>query len=383
MGAHVLLAAGMEASPVIATTHALLTCLLAFWAVLRWNSIRIVQVAAYIAGADVLWRMTAAHVPWEVAKYLVTALCLGGILRLGRRAQWRALPLIYFGALLPSIAVLLEQYRGTLEDVRQMISFNLSGPLSLFASVWYISQLRLTRRDTRQVLTALIAPLLAIATITLLRTYTATDLTFTDNSNFATSGGFGPNQVSVVLGLGALVSVLTAIDSTLSSPRRWFVFCLAMFFAIQCVMTFSRGGLYSFGFAFLPGSVVLMAESALAKMALSLHRICHRNWHDGRFPPTRKFYRRSFLAARFRDTDPTHRDEIVHEDIRIWERTPTIGGGTRECSVRAEGLVSYRSHGVHSTLVGARYPWCDSACSSCHNFFHPTGSPPAHVGAGS
>jgi hypothetical protein len=47
-------------------------------------------------------------------------------------------------------------------------------------------------------------PAVSIAALALFGILTNPDITFNTESNFATSGGFGPNQVSSMLGLGAL-----------------------------------------------------------------------------------------------------------------------------------------------------------------------------------
>jgi hypothetical protein len=335
-GFHVLLAGLFQLGPEVATAHALLICAVTAWAVLRWNSVGIACLAAYVGGADVLWRMTGAEVPWEISKYLIAVLCLGGVLRLGRRAHWNGPTLIYFLALFPSIAVLLQGYDGGFRELAQLLSFNLSGPLCLFASAWYMSQIQLERRDVRLLLASFIGPALTIALLTLIATSTATELTFTDESSFATSGGFGPNQVSVVLGLGALCSLLVAIDPKCNGGRRWAALSLFLFFATQSVMTFSRGGLYSFGIAFGLAALVFWRDRSSRRWLIRISIGVTLIGVTLVFPRLDAFTGGG-LKARFEDTSPTGRDDIMQEDLRLWRENPVFGLGPGAARLERRG----------------------------------------------
>ena len=324
--AHLLLAVLLRANPALATGHAILTCLVAIWAVLRWTTVSIACVASYAAGADVLWRMTGAHVPWEISKYLIVFCCLGGLLRLGRSARWNVLALIYIAALAPSILVLLQGFQGSLRQLAQPLSFNLSGPLSLFASVWYMSQLRLSRSDIHKLIGCLIAPLLSIALVTAMATSAATDLTFTDESSKATSAGFGPNQVSLALGLGALLSFIVAVDPEARAWQRWSAFALVPLFGVQSALTFSRGGLYSFALALIPAALLSLQNRA-ARRWLALFTGVLTLITAMVIVPRLDEFTGGELSARFADTNPTHRDAIIYEDLRLWGEHPLLGLG--------------------------------------------------------
>ena len=326
LAAHVVLAMILQSWPMAGTAHSALTIFVAVWAVLRWSDFDIARVAAYAAGCDVLWRMTGATTPWESGKYIVVFLCLAALLRMGRRAKWSFLPLAYFLLLLPSIVVLVQNHKGDWTELRGMLSFNLSGPLSLFASVWFMSQLRLNRRNTRHLMLALLAPLLTIAVITLIKTYTATDLAFTDESNFVTSGGFGPNQVSAVLGLGALLSLFLALDPELGNTRRWIAFGSTLMFSVQSAMTFSRGGLYAFLAAFFCSAFVLLRERSSSKWVVRFVGVAALLTIAVIIPRLESFTQGA-LAARFQDTNTGRRSAIILEDLRIWGEHPLLGVG--------------------------------------------------------
>ena len=367
---HLLLAVLLRTNPAFATVHALLTCLVAIWAVLRWKLVSIACVASYAAGADVLWRMTGAHVPWEISKYLVVFCCLGGLARLGRGARWNPLAITYILALAPSILVLLQNFHGGLRSLAQPLSFNLSGPLSLFASVWYMSQLRLSRGDVHKLLGCLIAPLLSVALITALATNAATNLTFTDESSKATSGGFGPNQVSLALGLGALLSFIVAVDPEPRAWQRWIAFVLVPVFGVQSALTFSRGGLYSFALALMPATLLSLQNRASRKWLVLFTGVLTVVTALVIVPRLDEFTGGE-LSARFADTNPTHRDAIIYEDLRLWGEHPLLGLGPGGATFqrRGESTLAHTEytrllseHGLFGAVaLGALFALCATA----------------------
>src|SRR5205085_12507641 len=95
----------------------------------------------------------------------------------------------------------------TTSVLTDQLSFNLSVPLALMVSVWFFSHLKVTPQQLHRILLALICPIIGIAVIALKGIVTAKDLVFINDSNFATSGGYGPNQVSAILGLGPIAAL--------------------------------------------------------------------------------------------------------------------------------------------------------------------------------
>src|SRR5687767_4773710 len=80
-----VLAVGMKISGSFATLHALLTAVVGLSLVLfSRRPITGVYVAAYIVGAEVLWRMSRAGVFWEYSKYVMVLVLVISMLRTGR-----------------------------------------------------------------------------------------------------------------------------------------------------------------------------------------------------------------------------------------------------------------------------------------------------------
>ena len=243
-GAHVVLGIAMKKVPALATLHALFSLLVAlYWAASAKGPGKVIAAICYLAAAEVLWRMAGAAVFWEFGKYAVCAVALVSWLR-RRPPQFNGLALLYFGLLLPSILLTVLGGFGFTE-LRGMISFNLSGPFALAVCAFCLFGLRLRAAEADRSLLAILGPVIGVAAICLSGTASlGADYEFGDQSNFDTSGGFGPNQVSSVLGLGMLVAFLWMQRQQRMSGRWWLAVALILCFAAQASLTFSRTGIW-------------------------------------------------------------------------------------------------------------------------------------------
>jgi hypothetical protein len=77
---HIPLVFVLEAFPVISTVFALLVLAFGIRAALLSKPSQVLYAVAYIAGAEVLWRMTRATIPWEFAKYATVVIIAVAIL---------------------------------------------------------------------------------------------------------------------------------------------------------------------------------------------------------------------------------------------------------------------------------------------------------------
>ncbi|MEM9404777.1 MAG: O-antigen ligase family protein, partial [Acidobacteriota bacterium] len=148
---------------------------------------------------------------------------------------------------------------------------------------------------------------------------------FSTESNFTTSGGYGPNQVSAILSIGALAGVLLAL---LDTRRRTALLCygLAAGLLFQAVLTFSRGGV----FAVLVCLAVLMAhyfwrpDIGLSYLiAVVLITVIAGGW----LMPRLNSWTGGALAERYASLDTTHRSEIASEDVELFFDHPVAGVG--------------------------------------------------------
>jgi O-antigen ligase len=333
--AHVPLALLMREYRDVATLHAVATLVIGlWWAVSRSRPDRAIYVCAYITGAEVLWRMVGAQVFWEFGKYAVAAILIIAILR-GRRLQPPISILTYFLLLLPSAGLVLAD--NSLAAARQDISFNLSGPFALMISAWFFSRLKLSGEVVLRLFAALIGPLVGIASLTIFATLTARSIKFVNESNLATSGGFGPNQVSAALGLGALLCFVALLQGSGSKSVRLFLGLLLIAFAAQSALTFSRGGLFmAFASAMLTSLFIIRnprARVRLLVLGLLLFLV-------GSYVvlPKLEAFTRGNLITRFQNTSSTRRNVIAGDDLKTWEQNPILGVGPGQAKYRHESF---------------------------------------------
>ena len=322
-GLHVPLGLLLHSVPGAATAHAALTIAVAALLAMGGRIDRVVYAAAYIAGSEVLWRMCGAALFWESGKYAVILIFAIALARL-RPVQPRLLPVVYFLLLLPSIA--LAPYQLLSDEARQNISFDLSGPAALAMSVFFLSQIRLSKREWANTVIALAGPLVAIVAVAVYNTVAAPTLNFTLNSNKVTSGGYGPNQVSAVLGLGAVLAFFAAIESGRKTVFRWTMMALGLLFATQSAMTFSRGGLYSAGGAVIAGSLYLLRDRR-ARMPFILAAGACGVTAAYVIVPRLEQVTQGKLGARFEVVSPTGRDVLVRQDLEAFLAHPVGGLG--------------------------------------------------------
>jgi hypothetical protein len=321
---HPFLALAMSASSLLATAHAILTiCVGLIFAVFSKDERKAIYVTAYMVGAEVLWRMTNAGVFWEVGKYAVSAVLLIALIR-NRRLNIAAFSTLYFLLLLPSTIYTINS--SSLSDARSLISFNLSGPLSLMVCAWFFKAVPITRLQLQRMVMILIAPVTGIAAIAIYSTFTHRTILFTDTSNFISSGGFGPNQVSSVLGLAALLIFLYMFAKQDGRAIKMVLFLLLLVFAFQSALTFSRSGLYLAGAGMLTASLFLSRDIGVLVRNILLFLVLYLISQYLFLPWVDHFTQGQFIQ-RFQSLSLTGRDLIARSDWVIWMNNFWLGVG--------------------------------------------------------
>ena len=318
---HAPLALAMRQFPDLATAHALGVFLLGLiWSV-QGRIYHLVYVTAYITGAEILWRSTEAAVFWEFGKYSVTFLLILALVRRGNLAQVKALPVVFFLLLLPSILS-----SPTLD--RQAISFNLSGPLALSICSVFFCVFPLTTDHLQRILIAILSPVVGLATLASSSTIISSQITFGNRSNFVASGGFGPNQVSSMLGLGVIVALMLASHSRLRRNRvsRLIVFALAIWLTVQCLLTFARGGFLTAVGALLPAVVILLRDRRRRFAVPVLGAVFLLVLAYKVIPELNDFTEGAF-GERYSNFHTTGRVEIIEADLIAFKENPLFGAG--------------------------------------------------------
>jgi O-Antigen ligase len=204
------------------------------------NKVYIVLIAsAYIATSDVFFRMTDGLIFYEIHKYLLIGFALLGLVLDHIRVKGYVY-LLYIGILLLSIA--LTTYNIT-DEVRRMIAFNLAGPVSLGFIAFYFYKKKVTMEQLSKVLFYALLPVISLVVFMFLYTPSIKDVITNTESNFATSGGFGPNQVATILGVGIFILFSRLLLNKFKGIQSIIELVLLCFMLFRGIVTFSRGGI--------------------------------------------------------------------------------------------------------------------------------------------
>jgi len=321
---HLLVGVMVSRSEMLATIHALATVAMGvLFALDTKRPWRVAAVGAYIVGADVLWRMTHADVLHQFGKYAATGIFVLWMLRAGSFKRVLG-PALYLACLVPSIWIAVESR--DLAFVIRRLSFNLSGPLALGVGILFFRQITLTRRQLTYILAWAASSVFAVYAVALVSTMSASEIHFSTESNYITSGGFGPNQVSATLGFGTvcLFWLLTLTRSRgLAGGITW---AGLMALGVQSALTFSRGGLYTAVGAILIALPFLLGHARVARRVLAGGIVLLIVTQVVLLPDLKNFTGGK-ITERFQQTKLTSRREIMRRDIGLWEHHPLFGVG--------------------------------------------------------
>lgn len=347
---HVAGALAMWWNPLLATAHALGTTALGVrYAIAARTAPQAVYLAAYAAASDVLWRMTGARVFWEMGKYASTLILLI-VLVVNRTGKGFKVPsLAYFALLLPSCILTVQAYG--LGDSRGPLSFNLSGPFALAVGVAFFSSFDIRRLRLDTLLQHLLWPVVGIFTLAFYNTATAADIDFTPESNLITSGNFGPNQVSAILGLGVLLTLLLALHCR-KNLIRWTFLLMSAGFAAQALLTFSRGGIFNVALCVGILSVHYVQHRRLRVILLGLLLVL-LTFGSQFLLPRLDDLTGGTLKQRYSDLDTTGRDKVIRSDLEIWGEHPLLGVGPGLAAHSREGWFGFKvsPHTEYTRLV--------------------------------
>lgn len=213
----------------------------------------VLYVAAYIVGSEVLLRMTGGNLLYESSKYGVMVFLALGMYYSGFSKD--AVPYwIYLLLLLPGVIIATETLNMQ-TDVRKAIAFNISGPACLGIASLYCYNRKILLSHLNEILLAIALPVFSTTIYLILYTPDLKEVLTGTGSNSMTSGGFGPNQVATLLGIGMFVFFSRLLLE--SKTKVIFIINLIILFNItyRGLVTFSRGGMVT-GFIMI---IILLA----------------------------------------------------------------------------------------------------------------------------
>ena len=138
--------------------------------------------------------------------------------------------------------------------------------------------------------------------------------------------GFGPNQVSLALGLGALACLWCQLERGVRWPARIVLFILMLWLGAHCALTFSRGGMLGASASAAVALALLLLDADARKklllvVPLLVYLALYVIW------PALVDFTGGNLAVRYSETGLSNRDQIGLQDIDIWLNHPVFGVG--------------------------------------------------------
>ncbi|BCY27231.1 O-antigen ligase family protein [Flavobacterium okayamense] len=239
---HIILGVICFLLPVLTKLYSLIVFGGGLWYVIKNKNrnLEVLQVAAYITGIEVFFRMTNGMHITEYAKYSIIIFMILGMFYDGIKKS-SYIYVLFLLLLLPGIFVGINNLRFD-TNIRKAIAFNISGPVCLGISAIYCFGKDIKFEVLKKVLLYMTLPIATVTTYIFLFTPSVKDVVTNTQSNFEASGGYGPNQVSTVLGLGMFLFFFQILLNSKSRSIRLFNAILLGIVSFRAIVTFSRGG---------------------------------------------------------------------------------------------------------------------------------------------
>ncbi|MDI6046583.1 O-antigen ligase family protein [Flavobacterium yafengii] len=291
-------------------------------------------VAAYVVGSEVFLRMTGGNPLYEISKYGVMVFILLGMyysgFSKGAAPYWIFLLLLVPSVVISTFALNFDT------NIRKAIAFNISGPVCLGLASLYTFRRKISLTEMNQILFSMGLPILSCMVYLTLYTPNVRDVVTSTQSNFATSGGYGPNQVATVLGLGMFIFFSRVILDSRTKFQMAINLIIALNITYRGMLTFSRGGMIT-GFLMIVLLLVFLylksnfgGRVKLNYIVVLLVLAIFATWTYTSFQ-TRglidKRYANQDAAGRVKESQFTGREDVAKDEINTFLKNPIFGVG--------------------------------------------------------
>ncbi|MTH17562.1 O-antigen ligase family protein [Flavobacterium sp. LC2016-01] len=333
---HFLIALAVFVLPVLSKLYALIIPIAGIYLVNKTKNRNneVLLVCAYLVGVEVFLRMTGGNFNNEYVKFnLVFFMFLGMIY-----SSFSPSSFIYWFfliLLIPCILITASVDQINI-DVKKLLFFNLSGPVCLGVCSIYMYSRRIQFSQLQNILSVMGLPILTTTVYLFLYTPSVRDVVTSTGSNFETSGGFGPNQVSTILGLGIFIFFTQLVLSSKSIKDIILNGFILAFISYRGVVTFSRGGVitgvvmivcllfFLYQFSNAKGKtkfgLVLILTSLMGVGVWTYSSIQTRGLIDKR-------YANKDALGRVKKSNLSGREEIMDTEIKFFLDNPIMGIG--------------------------------------------------------
>ena len=360
--AHVSVAILVFIAPFLSNVLTILLIAIGFLYIIKSknNNNQALLVCAYIVGFEVFIRATGGGFFYEFAKYSVILFLIIGMFY--SSFSNTIFPyLLYLLLLLPALYYATANFIITEAD-RKTISFTLSGPVCLGVCAIYCYNRRVSITQVYNIVLAMGLPLISLTTYLILFNPSVRDVVTGTDSSGATSGGFGPNQVSTMVGLGIFIFLSRTILNSKNKLMLGINIAIASIMAFRGIVTFSRGGVLTSVFMIIALIItVFYYSNAVGKVKISSFIIFGLlgslliwgysvSQTNGLIE---KRYAGKDALGRSKESKFTGREELASSELKIFFDNPLLGCGVgRSPKIReaATGIKS-ASHNEITRLI--------------------------------
>ena len=292
------------------------------------------MAAAYVVGSEVFLRMTGGNPLYEISKYGVMVFIFIGMyfsgFSKGATPYWIFILLLIPGVVLSTFVLNF----GT--DIKNAIAFNISGPACLATASLYTFRRKIPSDQMNTILLCMGLPIVTCMTYLTFYTPNIRDVITSTQSSFETSGGFGPNQVATILGLGMFIFFSRIILESRTKYMFIINLIVAMNISYRGIVTFSRGGMIT-GFLMIilllfflysksnfKGRVKLNYLIVLVSLAM-IATWTYTSFQTGGLIDKR--YANQDAAGRKKESQLTGREDVAKGEIDVFLANPFFGVG--------------------------------------------------------
>jgi hypothetical protein len=242
---------------------------------------------------------------------------------------------------------------------RKTILFNLSGPVSLAVSAIYFYNRPFTKKDVYNILLYIMLPAFSLGILLFFKTPDISSIKFNTVSNPALSGGFGPNQVSTILGLGIFVGAFAFVSGFSLTGYKLVDLFIVLFLSLRGLLTFSRGGVVAaiLGLAAALFFILkykqdrqLMKQVVIGGILICIAGIgiwTYTNYLTGGALSMR--YQGRSLNDPNKVSFTTGRMDIIEDELEAFSTYPILGTGV------GMGRIYRKDHGGHDLAAHTEY----------------------------
>lgn len=360
--AHVLLGILVFFIPFLSKIYSTLILLVGLYFIIKNKNSNneVLYVAAYLVGGEVFLRMTEGNSFHEMTKYSVTIFMFLGVFYSNFR-KGASLYFIYLLLLIPGVFIAIQTLNFE-TNIRKAILFNLSGPICLGFCAIYCYRRNISLEEINKILLYVGFPIISTLVYIFLYNPSIKDVVTHTQSNFETSGGFGPNQVATILGLGAFIFFSRIVLGSKNKIIVFFDILACLLLTYRGIVTFSRGGMMTAGIMVIAFLIVLFLVSKykirmklflyviLGISALSIIWSISSSQTGGLID---KRYANEGVNGNKKESKLTGREDLIDTELMMFFNNPIFGvgvGKNREYREELTGIES-ASHNEITRMV--------------------------------